>query len=411
MLELLANLGAGLFSHTVESGTNYVTSNALDSASQNRSFNYNQKSAKAQQIRELQNLQNAPSAYVQGLKRAGINPALLASGQVPVGQSTALPVSGSAHMSPGTSGSLQAASAAVLSKKQAELTDSEIELNESTAAKNYAEAGVYPSQTKKNDADALYAAALTKRIQDADEASAEFLSKSFGDLAASASSQRDRDFYESLARRAPGMSLGSLQGMMQVTDWLRGLSEYDRDLVLNLVHKKVAQLQLGSHEDLRSLADMPFADFKRTMAQVGDLVASRKLRDTERNQIDELLEHRKELLVSQTLDTDASRELKGSQDALNKQQLALRPKEIEMEKHKNFVQMIDEGEYGNAALYLLEGIVQFVVGMYAARAAFKGKAPTQNEIQNQLNEYQYKTEEWTTKQGHKVTKTTKTKAK
>ena len=151
MLELLANMGAGLFSHTVESGTNYVTSDVLDSQSQNRSFNYNQKSAKAQQIRELQNLQNAPSAYVQGLKRAGINPALVASGQIPVGQSTAMPVSGSAHMSPGTSGALQAASAAVMAKKQSDLLSSEVELNKSTAAKNRADAAATNLETKHGE--------------------------------------------------------------------------------------------------------------------------------------------------------------------------------------------------------------------------------------------------------------------
>ena len=162
MLELLANMGAGLFSHTVESGTNYVTANALDSESQNRSFNYNQKSAKAQQIRELQNLQNAPSAYVQGLKRAGMNPALLASGQVPVGQSTALPVSGSAHMLPGSSGAMQGASAALMAQKQVEMMESELDLNRSQTHKNEAEA---VEKDIKNSHDLNYDKALSSSVQ------------------------------------------------------------------------------------------------------------------------------------------------------------------------------------------------------------------------------------------------------
>lgn len=120
MLEMLAGQGISTGGKLLESGVNTLLQDKEDSRHQEREFTYNEKASKNQQVRNLQNLQNAPSAYVQGLKRAGINPALAVSGQIPVGQSSALPVSGSGHMVPGTD-SLAPAAAALRHKNRVSL--------------------------------------------------------------------------------------------------------------------------------------------------------------------------------------------------------------------------------------------------------------------------------------------------
>lgn len=408
MLELLANQGFSMSGKMAESGVNAMLSDRMDARHQGREATLNSRSmAHAQQL-NIKNLQQAPSAYVQGLKAAGVNPALALSGQIPVGQSpSALGTAGGASFSPGTD-SLASASAALQAKKQSELTDSEIELNRSTSAKNYAEAGLPPAEIAKKEAETEYQQRLNCRLADADAAAAEHMSVRYSELAKSADSQLMRDYYSSMAERAKGMTLGALQAQMQFTDWLRGLSDYDRDVVLNLVHKKVGQLQLGNNADLRALADMPLEQFKQVVAHTGDLNASRQLRDAERKQITELLEDRKSLLQAQTEQASASASYHSSAAEINDLRLQQMPKELEMEKHKNFVQMMDDGEYGNAALYLLEDIVGMVVGFLAGRYARGSRPPTMRSIQQTLDEV-YKTEEYTTPSGKRVTKTTHTR--
>lgn len=408
MLELLANQGFSMSGKMAESGVNAMLSDRMDARHQGREATLNSRSmAHAQQL-NIANLQQAPSAYVQGLKAAGVNPALALTGQIPVGQSpSALGTAGGASFSPGTD-SLAPASLALQAKKQSELTDSEIELNRSTSARNYAEAGLPPAEIAKKQAETEYQRRLNRRLEDADSAAAEHMSVRYGELAKTADSQLMRDYYSSMAERVKGMTLGALQAQMQVTDWLRGLSDYDRDVVLNLVHKKVGQLQLGNNADLRALADMPLEHFKQVIAQTGDLNASRQLRDAERRQINELLEDRKSLLQAQTEQASASASYHSSAAEINDLRLQQMPKELEMEKHRNFVQMMDEGEYGNAALYLLEDIVGMVVGFLAGRYARGSSKPTMQSIQQSLDEV-YKTEEYTTPAGKHVRKTTHTR--
>ena len=408
MLELLAGQGFSLGGKMAESGVNAMLSDRMDARHQGREATLNSRSmAHAQQL-NIKNLQQAPSAYVQGLKSAGINPALALSGQVPVGQSPSpLGTAGGASFSPGVD-TLAPSAAALQAVKQSDLTESEIEFNKSAAAKNYAEAGLPPAEIAKKQAETEYQQRLNRRLADADAAAVEHMSVRYSELSKSADSQLMRDYYASMAERAKGMTLGALQAQMQVTDWLRGLSDYDRDVVLNLVHKKVGQLQLGNHADLRALADMPLEQFKQVIAQTGDLNASRQLRDAERKQINELLEDRKGLLQAQTEQASAGASYHSSAAEINDLRLQQMPKELEMEKHKNFVQMMDEGEYGNAALYLLEDIIGMVVGFVAGRYARGSSKPSMQSIQHTLDEV-YKTEEYTTPAGKHVTKTTHTR--
>lgn len=279
MLELLANMGAGLFSHTVESGTNYVTSDALDSASQNRSFNYNQKSAKSQQIRELQNLQNAPSAYVQGLKKAGINPALLASAQVPVGQSTAMPVSGSAHMSPGTSGALQAASAAVMAKKQSDLLSSEVELNESTAAKNRSEARQVDIENKHSESqDALLSSSmrtfLTEMVESTDN---DFI----------------RGYLEKMLEENKEFDAGSVRGFSEMFfEFSQKERDRELDYIAKEMDKKVKSMALADDAIAESIARRPYDErvelYKRMALmnmQIYSLAAESSLTENKREHL------------------------------------------------------------------------------------------------------------------------------
>lgn len=385
MLELLANQGFSMSGKMAESGVNAMLSDRMDARHQGREATLNSRSmAHAQQL-NLQNLQQAPSAYVQGLKAAGVNPALAVSGQVPVGQSpSALGTAGGAGFAPGTD-SLAPASAALQAKKSSDLLDSEIELNKSTSAKNYAEAGLPPAEIAKRQAETEYQQRLNRRLADADAAAAEHMSVRYAELSRSADSQLMRDYYDSMSRRAKGMTLGALQAQMQVTDWLKGMSDYDRDVVLNLVHRKVGQLQLGNHADLRALADMPLEQFKRVIAETGDLNSSRQLRDAERKQILDLLEDRKNLIQAQTEQASASASYHSSAAEINDLRLQQMPKELEMAKHRNFVQMMDDGEYGNAALYLLEGLIQMVVGIVALRYGRGAQAPTQQQLQEELD--------------------------
>lgn len=263
-----------------------------------------------------------------------------------------------------------------------------------------------PAEIAKKQAETEYQQRINRRLADADAAAAEHMSVRYGELAKSVDSQLMRDYYTSMAERVKGMTLGALQAQMQVTDWLRGLSDYDRDVVLNLVHKKVGQLQLKNHADLQALADMPLEQFKQVIAQTGDLNASRQLRDAERKQIYDLLEDRKDLLQAQTEQASADASYKSSAAEVNDLRLEQIPKELEMQKHRNFVQMMDEGEYGNAALYLLEGIIQMVIGVVAFRAGRGASAPTQQMLQEELDAT--KTEVFEYNKKGKLTSTTTT---
>lgn len=238
MLELLANQGYSMSGKMAESGLNAMLSDRMDARHQGREATLNSRSmAHAQQL-NLQNLQQAPGAYVQGLKAAGINPALAVSGQVPVGQSpSALGTAGGAGFTPGTD-SLAPASAALQARKQMEMTDSEIELNKSTAAKNRSEARQVDIENKHSESqDSLLSSSmrtfLTEMVETTDN---DFI----------------RGYLEKTLEENKEFDAGSVRGFSEM---FFEFSQKERDRELDYIAK-----EMDKKVKLRALSDDAIAE-------------------------------------------------------------------------------------------------------------------------------------------------------
>lgn len=279
MLDLLMGTGVGFANHVMESSFDSAMQDRNDAKHQNREFNYNQKTMASQQIRELQNLQNSPSAYIQGLKKAGINPALLASGQIPVGQSTALATSGSGHAVPGTSGALQAASAAVMAKKQSDLLSSEVELNESTAAKNRSEARQVDIENQHSESrDSLLSSSmrafLTEMVETTDN---DFI----------------RGYLEKMLEENKEFDAGSVRGFSEMFfEFSQKERDRELDYIAKEMDKKVKRLALADDAIAESIARRPYDDrvelYKRMALmnmQIYSLAAESSLTENKREHL------------------------------------------------------------------------------------------------------------------------------
>ena len=152
---------------------------------------------------------------------------------------------------------------------------------------------------------------------------------------------------------------------MTCSRYLNDLSDYDRNAVENALYKKLAELKLGSDDVLFALSQMSVAEFKRTLAQIDDLVSSRKLKDVQRTEVVPL---EKQLLVAQAGETE-------ERGALEKAQRENLPYQMELQRHQNFTQMIDDGEYGNAAWSLVPMILNGLSNVLIMRY-LKGGSPS-----------------------------------
>lgn len=328
-----------------------------------------QKNMRLQSELEQQGYYNNIVRIPQALREAGINPAVAAGMSAP---SPSVSHSGNSQSVGLQTNGMDIVNGAILNPSQ-------VRLNEAAADKAAAEADKIRTETGKTPYEIALLKAQTqereiynKRLVDADKAAVELIKKSCLEMAQKADSQRERDFYNSMAQRADNMSVGSLDAWIRATDWLSDLSEYDKNAVLNQVQKKIGTLRLHNNEDLESLAHMPSAQFKEVFAHIADLNSSRQLRDVQRKEVVPL---QKQLMTEQSGNIAADTELKGSQKSELDARAAAIPKEVEQAKHKNFVQMIDEGEYGNAAWYIAGELVNALVGFLIVSRLKGASAP------------------------------------
>lgn len=292
MLELLAGTGLGLASHMWETAFDSAVNDHYDAEHQRREFNYNEKASANTQIRNLQNLQNSPSAYVQGLKKAGINPALVVSGQVPVGSSTALATSGSGHAVPGVSSGTAGAMAALQAKKQMEVLDSEIELNESAAAKNRSESRQVDIENKHSvSQDNMLSSSMRTFL---------------GEMAASTDNPFIRGFLEKTLEENPTFDLGSVRGFSEMFfEFSQKERDRELDYIAKEMDKKVKRMALEDNAIAEAIARRPYDDrvelYKRVALmnmQIYSLAAESSLTEDKREHLQAQIAQLKQLTTS-----------------------------------------------------------------------------------------------------------------
>ena len=113
-----------------------------------------------------------------------------------------------------------------------------------------------------------------------------------------------------------------------------------------------------------------------------------------------------ELLGEQAETETSKRSLMASQEDLARTQEQAIPQTLRMEHHKNFIDMVDDGEYGKAALsqlpLLVNGLENFLLFRFLGKGA---AAPTLQDVKNTMENYTSTTETWK-KNGHTFTRTT-----
>lgn len=356
---IIGGIGGNILNNTIQY---YTQKNQQRQAQANT-----RKNMQEQAQLEDESWYNRVANSTAALKAAGLSP-VLATGQpqgaASVSHSEAMPQVSA------PSGGVDLVSAATLNQSQRELNEAAADKARAEADKTRLESGKTPEEIALLRAQVFERNLYNKRLVDADKAAADFMSSSFKTLADKADSQILRDVFSSFANKSQRLSVGSLDSWIRATDWLRGLSDYDRDSVLNQVQKKMGHLRLGSDQDLHALADMPFAQFKELMARSEDLVSSRQLRDVQRKEVIPL---QKEQMSEQTGNIAADTQLKGAQMSEYEARAAAIPQEVEQAKHKNFVQMIDDGEYGNAAWYIIGDLISAIAG-FLVISRLKGAA-------------------------------------
>lgn len=306
------------------------------------------------------------SQTTKALRDAGLSPALAGAGTT-AAPASASPTSSNFSVSPvpvdvaGVLGSMDNHS---MVPDQKENLQSQTNLNNAMADKARADAGKTPEEIKLIQAQTEEKRLFNTIIKDKNKVAADFVSGFFARKADSPDiNENMREFYRAWSERAKNMSVGSLDALMTCSRYLNDLSDYDRNAVENALYKKLAELKLGSDDVLFALSQMSVAEFKRTLAQIDDLVSSRKLKDVQREEVVPL---EKQLLVAQAGETE-------ERGALEKAQRENLPYQMELQRHQNFTQMIDDGEYGNAAWSLVPMILNGLSNVLIMRY-FKGGA-------------------------------------
>lgn len=292
MLELLAGQGFSLGGKMAESGVNAMLSDRMDARHQGREATLNSRSmAHAQQL-NIKNLQQSPSAYVQGLKGAGINPALALAGQVPVGQSpSALGTAGGASFSSGTD-SLAPAAAALQAKKQMDILDSEVELNKSTAEKNRSEARQVDIENKHSESQ--------------DEMLSSSMRSFLGEMADSTDNPFIRGFLEKTLEENQEFDLGSVRGFSEMFfEFSQRERDRELDFIAKEMDKKVKRMALVDNAIAEAVARKPYDDrvelYKRIALmnmQIYSLAAESSLTEDKREHLKAQIAQLKQLTTS-----------------------------------------------------------------------------------------------------------------
>lgn len=335
----LGGLGLNLVNNAVQY---YTQKNQQRQAQSNE-----QKNMRLQSELEQQGYYNNIVRTPQALRDAGLNPAAA------TGMNIAAP--SVTHSGNSQSVGLQTNAADIVNS--AALNQSQVKLNEAAAEKAHAEAveatertpnykktgEEIESRTKLNreqveqvrsmvqklDAETLFTSRDNLRRLDEDKLSAELVKDEFKARFEGAQSQYERDFWLSLLESANGsdMTVGALMALRSWTAYNDQVSEWQKESLARQVQSELLKLQLDDNDVIYSLAHMPVQDFLRVQAEIADLTESSKFRKAMR------------------------------QYNLPAQELFLKQQTATM-KNNDFVGHMNKGEFGQAAISQIPGILR-----------------------------------------------------
>lgn len=370
---LAAGAGLGVVQGSLGSAIQYHNQKALNEQAQR---NY-ERNLELQQKLNLQSSFQQVANSTAALRAAGISPVVATGANFNAPATTAPMQSSSAGMPQfDIVGGLEAGGAASLMASQQRNIDSATELNKANAAKALAEAGKTPEEIKLLKAQTVEKQLYNQVLADKNAMAADLLVNHFKTAAEHSSTYAERDFNEAMAEKAPKMSLGSLIALTDFYSAMNSVKDFERNDVYTQLYKTIKRLQLDSDSVLYSLAHMDEAEFKKVMASTDDLMESRRLKQVER---EILIPAQAELLGEQAETETSKRSLMASQEDLARTQEKAIPQTLRMEHHKNFIDMVDDGEYGKAALsqlpLLINGLENFLLFRYLGRGAAPSTKP------------------------------------
>ena len=370
---LAAGAGVGLAQGTLGAAVQYHNQKQLNAQAQR---NYERNLALQQRLHQKTQFAEVANSTA-ALRAAGLSP-VLATGSTPTAPAPSAPMQSSAAAMPqfDIAGSIESVGAASLLASQQKNIDSSTELNKANAEKALAEAGKTPEEIKLLKAQTAEKQLFNQVLADKNAMASDLLTNHFKSAAEHSSSYAERDFNEAMAEKAPKMSVGSLIALNDFYGAMNSVKDFERNDVYTQLYKTIKRLQLDSDSVLYSLAHMDEAEFKKAMAQTNDLLESRKLKQVER---EVLIPAQAELLGEQSETEVSKRSLMASQEDLTRTQEQAIPQTLRMEHHKNFIDMVDEGEYGKAALsqlpLLINGLENFLLFRYLGRGAAPSAKP------------------------------------
>lgn len=370
---LAAGAGLGVIQGSLGSGIQYHNQKALNEQAQR---NY-ERNLRLQQKLNLQSSYQQVANSTAALRAAGISP-VVATGANFNAPAVSAPMQSSAAAMPqfDIAGSIEAVGAASLLASQQKNIESSTKLNEANAEKALAEAGKTPDEIRLLKAQTAEKQLFNQVLIDKNSMAADLLTNHFKSAADHSSSYAERDFNEAMAEKAPKMSVGALIALTDFYGAMNSIKDFERNDVYTQLYKTIKRLQLDSDSVLYSLAHMDEAEFKKVMAQTNDLMESRKLKQVER---EVLIPAQAELLGEQAETETSKRSFMASHEDLMRAQEKAIPQTLKMEHHKNFIDMVDEGEYGKAALsqlpLLINGLENFLLFRFLGRGSVTSAKP------------------------------------
>ena len=290
---------------------------------------------------------NRIARSTDALRAAGLSPAL-ATGQTQ--GAAALTHSESMPQVSAPNGGVDLVNAAMLNNSQVKLNEAAAEKAHAEAREaeerlpNYAKTGEeiesrtrlnkeqveqVQSMVRKLDAETLFTNREYSRKVDEDELASSLVKDEFKARLEGSSSQYERDFWQSLLDLSESRELttGALMAMRSWTAYNNEVDEFQKESLARQVQSKLLSLQLDDDDIIYSLAHMPVGDFLKVQAEIGDLVESAKFRKTMRN-----------------LGLPAQAEFMSQQ--------------AETIKNNDFVGHMKAGEFGQAALTQVPGLLR-----------------------------------------------------
>lgn len=312
-----------------------------DKAMQNRQFRMQQALNTQMAGLSAEARRSSASDMVEGLKRAGLSPALATGtqfGAVGSGGSVGAPSSSPAPSSTSGMGKLA-------------LEDMKFKQSERDLMAAQAESLRQDALSKKID--------NTNKL-DANDASNKVSRDYFTNIAQSPNSSGEEKAFANAMLTTP-LSVGALQGYDKVMESYPKSQEALRDKLKSQVEQQISQSQLWDKEFAPKVAGMPKDEVDKLREQTKNLASNSALLEAE--------------LTRTQADTEY---IKKQQDLINAQ-IAQLYQSIRASKHADLIGMLNNGDYMNFAVGLgvaaLPSALHAVGGIGAAKTLTRGRSP------------------------------------